>query len=152
VVWDGTAQPIMPVEPSGGPVETPDGEFQFGDNDWAYREAVRVVSDSRIAVARHAKMVRKLRDQCAEGSVLWLYFDSMVVSLTERKSSLTDDVFLPFRDWVQGDFSSDFSSIRLVQSKRVCSQCGADIPEDLTGACEHIFDEACRRFMAKKRG
>jgi len=146
VVWDGKAQSIVADKPNGEPIEAPANERSFGDKDWAHRESTHILVEAKNVIKRHAEKVRELRDQQPKGSWPWLYFNSMVDALTAQADEIEDCHFTDFEDWVR--FHTDDIDIKV--AKRVCSKCGADIPDDVTKACEHVFGETSRAFLKKE--
>ncbi|MBW2169802.1 MAG: hypothetical protein JRG69_11200 [Deltaproteobacteria bacterium] len=145
VIWQGQAQSILPVEPTGDPVEDPDDEHSRGDAEWAHRAATHVLEEAQKVIRRTAFKVRDLRDEQRERSWPWLYFNKMYDDLMEQADSIENRSFTDFADWVR--FQAD--DIKIGMEKRVCGECGKEIPNDLTQACEHIFGEDARLFLAE---
>ena len=145
VIWQGQAQSILPIEPSGKPIEVPDDEHPEGGKEWAHRAATHVLEEAQKVIRRTAFKVRDLRDEQRERSWAWLYFNSMHDDLMEQAGGIEDRSFTDFGDWVR--FRAD--GIKVDLEKRVCSECGEEIPDDLTKACEHIFGEDARAFMGE---
>lgn len=143
VVWDGKAQSIEAEKPTGEAIPSPDGEHRFGDKRWAHRESTRVLVEAKNIIKRHAEKVRELRDQHPKGSWMWLYFNAMEDDLLGEANDIEDRGFTDFGDWVR--FRTD--KIEIEGTKRVCSECGAEVPDDVTEACEHVFGEDARAFM-----
>lgn len=146
VVWQGQAQSIMPIDPKSEPVKEYKDEPDEEDKKWAPRTSYHVIQEARNVIKRHAFKVRDLRDKHRERSWAWLYFNKMFDDLMEQAGAIEDPGFTDFGDWVR--FRAD--GIKIELEKRVCSECGADIPDDLTEACEHIFGEDARAFLGKK--
>lgn len=147
VVWQGQAQSILPEEPNGEPIEDdPPDEKPGGGKDWAHRSSSRVLNDARDMIKRHAFKVQGLRDGQQKGSWPWLYFDWIYETMMVQAKRIDDDGFTDFEDWVR--FRTSKINIGVV--KRVCSKCGADVPRDITQACEHVYGDNAREFAAKE--
>lgn len=145
VVWDGKAQSILSIKPTGEPVVDQPDEHPMGDKDWGHRAATNVLEEAQKLIRRTAFMVRDLRDQHRKKSWPWLYYHSMWDKLRMEADGIRDHSFEDFGNWMR--FTAD--GIKIDNVKRVCAECGADIPRDLTKACEHIFGEDSRKFLGE---
>jgi len=145
VVYQGQAQSILPEEHSGGPIEEKE-EYDREHRDWAGQHYYHLVADLKNQLRRFSHRVRDLRDKHREGSWAWLYFDEMLEDVNEKTSELGESFGYDFEDWM----AERAPRIHIEKVKRVCSECGADIPKDLTKACEHVFGEDARAFLKKK--
>lgn len=143
VVWQGQAQSILPSQPSGEPIEDPADEQFGGDKEWAHLAATHVLEEARKLIRRTAFKVQGLRDERVDRSWTWLYFNKIYDDLMGQASRIEDRLFNEFGDWIR--FRAD--GIKIDLEKRVCSECGEEIPDDLTKACEHVFGEDARAFL-----
>jgi hypothetical protein len=143
VVWDGRAQSIEVRELNDYPPVEEDtkDESPIG---WAQRMFRLETREVRNKLGRFAKKILKIRDSQHEGGWGWLYLDALY---NKAAGNAPDDYYFPvFRDWV-----AQASEIEIEGTHRVCSVCGAEVPEDITEACEHVFEPSDRALL-KERG
>lgn len=143
VVWQGQAQSIPPIEPTGKPIEDPDGEHPGGGKEWAHRAATHALEEAQKLIRRTAFKVQILRNEQREHSWAWFYFSKMYDDLMKQADGIKDCSFTDFGDWVR--FRA--GGVKIDLEKRVCSECGEEIPDDLTKACEHVFGEDAKAFL-----
>lgn len=146
VVYQGQAQSIEAEEPKGGPIE---GKELHDENhaDWAGQHYYHLVKDLKNQLRRFSHRVKDLRDRQRERSWPWFYFDQMLDHVTEQIDDLGEDFGYDFESWMM----EKAPRIRIEKVKRICSECGAEVPDDLTKACEHIFEPDEREFLEKAK-
>lgn len=146
VVYQGQAQTIEAEEPMGKPIAEKELHDQ-SHSDWAGEHYYHLVKDLKNQLRRFSHRVRDLRDRQRERSWPWFYFNQMLDHVTEKIDGLGDSFGYDFENWMM----EKAPRIRIEKVKRVCSDCGAEVPKDLTKACEHIFEPDEVEFLEKAK-
>jgi hypothetical protein len=142
VVWKGEAQLISPKEPTGEIIDDVEEENYGGGINWVNESSNRMLLDVKKTIKNHCRKIELLRDGCRVGSWRWLWLNEILKKLVREDES---EIFTDFEEWL----SSRASKIKIDNEKRVCSDCGVEIPRDISKACEHIFEEDDREFLEK---
>lgn len=146
VVYQGQAQSIVAEEPQGGAIEDTLQRYPTDHRDWAGEHYYHLVKSLKNQLREFASRVLHLRDSQRKQSWAWLYFDQMHDHVMKKIGDIGDDFGFDFEKWMM----KKAPKIRIEMVKRVCKECGAEIPDDMTKACEHIFGEDAREFLAKE--
>jgi hypothetical protein len=142
VVYDGKAQLIEPTESTGEPIEDPE-PIERTSSAWASETFTRKISDAGLEFERFANDVRFERDKYVKGSLPWSYYDALALDADNTARNLAKRFSQPFCDWIY-----NVAAELVGKTKVVCAECGADIPELIEEACEHIFDAEARLLLA----
>lgn len=146
VVWDGGAQFLLPEEPVGARVKT-EGPTPVDDPNWASKEFRRELMAAKRALLRFQARVMDLRDQQPSG---WVrsYYRAMVTELDTRIANIGDSFFYRFPDWLAERgrrFVPDATGVVVT----ICSECGTEVPQNLTQACEHVVGPEEKAFLER---
>jgi len=144
-VWQGQAQSVLPEEPRGEPVQDPK-MHEENHRDWATRHYFYFIKDLKNQIRKFAHRVLRLRDGHRKQSWPWLFFNQMYDHLMEKINNLGDDFGHDFIGWM----IECAPKIKADMIKHVCAECGAEVPDNLTQACEHIFEPEARAFLEKE--
>lgn len=147
VVWDGGAQFLSPRKPVVGPPMNAKERAVEEDPNWASKEFRRELDEVKKALWKFHTRVETLRDEQPSG---WVrsYYRAMAMELANRIANIGDSFFYRFPDWLAERgrrFIPDATGVVVT----ICSECGKEVPQDLTQACEHVVGPEEKAFLER---